>query len=177
MTKWVTYEGFSVNLALEMIKVAIRDAGIHGLLVRHDINPMQDDDAAKSRHMSWWGEVEAETMRYDVSGECWIQRGEGSTNQNPWKYGQVEFTVDTGMTNGKVARMFYRYDEKSGIEQLRRYDVAIANYIHTGKFSAWFAGQPETTVHGAKSKEEAVGKLLFRFPERFVFVFDERRAG
>ena len=178
MTKRMSEEGYSVNFALEMIRTALRDSQIAGMLVRHELTPRKDDDNRENRHFSWWGEVQAETMVHDLQGECWIQRGkgffEGSSDTNHWKYGQLEFTADTGTTVVLTGRMFYRYDEKSGMELLRRHDIEIEHNVDRGDFSARFSDQFGATVHGAKSKEEAAGMLLFCFPERLGFVLNVR---
>ena len=170
-------EGFSTNFALEMLRVALRDAGIPGILVNCDVDTMEDDDPKNNRHLSIEGEVQTELQMIDVKGECWIQRGESHTNDNPWKYGQIVFQHIWYGEPQKHKKMFYRHDEKVGMEQLRVHDIDVVNYIHTGEYAAWFAGQPETTTHGARSREEALGKLLLRFPERLATVVDDRKAG
>lgn len=166
-------EGYSVNLVLEMLRAALRDEDppIPGILVKQELAAMGGDDPEIRRHFSVAGKVQCSPAPIqDVRAECWLQRRDSSSS---WTHGQV--VVQVLHRDGSVStgfKLFYRYDERDGLERIRR------QYLHLtpdkqGGFSAHLSGAGTTK---GESQDEAVGKLIFAYPEFFGIVVDHRKA-
>ena len=166
--------GFAVNWAIEILRNSIQQETPGGVLINPHSDPTQDDKP-DSRHLLIKGFVshfvspirivqELETR--PVEAEVWMQK----RNDGTWGYCQIAWQYNDVFTFRRT-KTFYLLSEEGLATQIPTRMIATAR---SGEWkSVQLVDQPDGRGVNADAinEDEALGRLIRQYPERFGIVF------